>query len=107
MRLQAIQSIPGRYVFWCPGCEALHQFDKGWTFDGNMESPTISPSLLTRWHAEGDAAGTVEQVCHLFLKGGVLQFLGDCTHLLAGKSVPLPELPAWMRGDPPQTDGGG
>ncbi len=98
MKLQAIVNIPGRYVFWCPGCEELHQFDSGWTFDGNMESPTISPSLLTRWtRTDQDETAIKDMVCHLFLKAGVLQFLGDCTHGLAGQSVPLPEIPEGRR----------
>lgn len=26
-----------------------------------------------------------------FIRDGQIQFLGDCTHALAGKTVPLPE----------------
>jgi len=37
------------------------------------------------------------EVCHYFLKGGMLQFLGDCTHTLAGQTVPLPELAPHVR----------
>lgn len=39
---------------WCPGCDRLHPFrlapgdERGvfWEWDGNLESPTFSPSLL-------------------------------------------------------------
>lgn len=37
---------------WCPGCRAAHSISFSgdltprWTFDGNMERPTISPSIL-------------------------------------------------------------
>ncbi len=40
------------YVFWCPGCDCHHIFNTlrqrrpVWTFDGDMERPTFSPSLL-------------------------------------------------------------
>lgn len=95
MRLQRFDApaidYPGAagqvYVFWCPGCQCHHTFNVGrerhpvWTFDGNMETPTFSPSL----HYVGR--------CHLFLREGKLQFLPDCNHKLAGQTVDLPEIP--------------
>ena len=83
----------GKYIiFWCPGCDEPHQVpvagDKAWQFNGNLESPTISPSLLVR----GDERGNGVR-CHLFLKNGVLEFCTDSGHGLAGKTVPLPEWP--------------
>lgn len=81
----------GRLLFYCPGCDSPHTIRHGkkhdWTFDGDYDQPTISPSVLTR------GGHKRERICHLFLKKGQLQFLGDCTHKLAGKTVPLPELP--------------
>lgn len=83
-------------LFVCPGCKdqgfsGYHmlpvnspQKAPSWTWDGNLEAPTLEPSILTR---HGD------QVCHSFLRAGVFEFLGDCTHRLAGQRVPLPELP--------------
>lgn len=50
--------VVARYMMWCPGCEQAHgpevripetPADYGgplWDFDGNMEKPTFSPSLL-------------------------------------------------------------
>jgi len=32
-------------------------------------------------------------ICHSFIRDGKIQFLGDCTHALAGQTVDLPELP--------------
>lgn len=85
------------YLFWCPGCEEAHIFtvrtDGGrpaWSFDGNMQSPTFSPSLLYP---------DKKPLCHLFLRDGRIEFLGDCGHALAGKTVPLPDLPPeWLDG---------
>jgi len=41
------------YMIWCPGCRCSHLFNvdpsKGrptWSFDGNLEAPTFSPSML-------------------------------------------------------------
>jgi hypothetical protein len=55
-----------------------------WDFDGNLESPTLSPSILTRYN---------DQVCHSFLRNGVFEFLSDCTHEFAGQNIPIPDLP--------------
>lgn len=87
-------------AFVCPGCQedggtGLHILpinsstkSPSWDFDGNTEAPTLSPSILTR--------GGASRVCHSFLKNGVFEFLGDCTHSLAGQHVPIPDLPDWF-----------
>lgn len=81
--------------FICPGCESLgfpglHMLpvnsktkDPSWDFDGNLESPTLTPSILTKYN---------DHICHSYLKDGVFKFLDDCTHELAGKEVPIPDL---------------
>lgn len=94
-------------AFWCPGCQelmgnghsGLHMLPvhtsagrspktPAWEFDGNLDAPTLSPSVLTRYDAG--------KVCHSYVKKGVIEFLGDCTHSLAGQHVPLPPLPDWF-----------
>jgi|ERR1700722_1861254 len=78
---------------WCPGCEDVHVVwnEKGtrggpqWTYDGNAESPTCSPSIRLF-----DQNGTI---CHYFLKAGKIKFCGDCRHSLSGKTVDLPVWP--------------
>ena len=81
------------YSFHCPGCGWEHPFrtvpghdEPVWDFDGDMEAPTFSPSLRMRY---SDDIGKHNSVCHLFLRNGVLEFLSDCTHELAGQKVPL------------------
>lgn len=100
----------GRYQHWCPACQEFHQLPDSWTFNGNLEKPSFQPSFLHRgfkrnivggkWVGEGrdawlyDANGRpIEYICHYILTDGVLNYCGDCTHALAGKSVPLAELP--------------
>lgn len=83
----------GYYAHWCPGCKELHPIavEKAqangaqWSFDGNVETPTFSPSINISW-------GKSER-CHYFIKAGQIQFCGDSTHALAGTTVPLPDLP--------------
>lgn len=89
-------------AFICPGCETqspnstgLHMLpvnttlkEPAWAWDGNLELPTISPSILTGRDSKF--------VCHSFLKEGVFQFLTDSTHSLSGQSVLMPDLPEWF-----------
>lgn len=70
------------YIFYCPGCRREHNFDvrEGeWSFDGDWDNPTFSPSLAL-------------PNCHLFVKNGVIEFLGDCKHALAGQNVPMQDI---------------
>lgn len=48
------------------------------------------------WVRDGEG-NTVNDCCHYFLHAGVLKFCGDSLHSLAGKDVPLPDLPPHMR----------
>ncbi len=86
-----------RWMFFCPGCECGHfvQTKQGktpgptWDWNGDVNKPTVSPSLLVqsgKLNAEGHYMPTV---CHSFIKDGMIQFLGDCTHKLANQTVEL------------------
>lgn len=90
----------GRLIFRCPGCNASHQIAVGegpgprWGYNGNAESPTFTPSVLVTYpanpHAGDDfAEWRTTRICHSFVIDGQMQFLSDCTHALAGKTVPL------------------
>lgn len=81
-----------------------------WGFDGNVNSPTFTPSVSIsgkkcvfvdgKWTGEWvrDANGNaVDDRCHYNLTAGQLKFHGDSTHPLVGKLVPLPELPIELR----------
>ncbi|MFD6316924.1 DUF6527 family protein [Methylorubrum thiocyanatum] len=108
----------GRVGFHCPGCNEMHvvaadpsnPMPNGakWGFNGNYDRPTFTPSVLVRTghHVPGHSAGPCwctynaehpEEpapfactVCHSFVTDGQIQFLSDCTHALAGQTVPLP-----------------
>lgn len=73
--------------FHCPGCNGTHgvpfEGHRAWQFNGDLEKPTISPSLLINAHMKNKTR------CHLFVKGGKIEFLGDCDHELAGKTVDM------------------
>lgn len=82
-------------LFECPGCGFLHapavrgtppRGAPVWDWNGSLEAPTISPSLLV-------TATDPTLVCHSFIRDGRIQFLGDCTHDLAGQTIDLPPYP--------------
>ena len=57
-----------------------------WTFDGNYDSPTFSPSMLSN---KGRVDGH-HPICHSFLRNGKWEYLNDSTHDMAGQTVELP-----------------
>ena len=77
--------------FICPGCKRPHTVNVSpknhnvvWGYNGNAEKPSFTPSILTtRDHAN--------ERCHSYVTDGRIQFLADCHHELAGKTVDLPE----------------
>lgn len=104
-------------MFWCPGCNQAHRIQHGygngprWVWNGDGVKPTFTPSVLVRTghHIPGHEQGSCWctyyaehpedkddtsfkcSVCHSFVTDGRIQFLGDCTHALAGQTVDLPE----------------
>jgi hypothetical protein len=101
-----LRRAEGGYLHWCPGCEEPHLLPDGWKFDGNLESPTFTPSFKHsgvakrvengKWTGEWvrDTNGNlIPFVCHYILTAGILNYCADSTHKLAGQKVPLPKLP--------------
>jgi hypothetical protein len=88
------------FSFYCPGCDHGHVFyttappDRPeaptWEFDGNLEAPTFTPSLLNTCEKHPDPK---QRRCHLNLTAGRLVFHGDCSHDMAGQVVELHERP--------------
>lgn len=85
---------------WCPACDEAHRFSIAgedgslpdgpcWTWDGNTEAPTFGGSMLVY-------ETTVSPRCHSLVANGQWQFLGDCTHALAGQTVPMVPVPDWL-----------
>lgn len=88
-----------RVHLWCPGCQHLHAPTfrcpehggpaTGPVWDGDPYSDPFSmePSLLVDADRER---------CHSFIRLGEWQFLTDCFHDLAGRTVALEPLPDWL-----------
>ena len=84
------------YCIWCPACRTLHRFPVDrWTFNGDMEKPTFSPSMLIKWNDPADVGYTSTRktsVCHSFVRDGKIHYCNDCTHLFKGLTVDLPDV---------------
>lgn len=104
-------------LFHCPGCEDTHGPTVSrpdpvthpgpvWEWNGSLDRPTIAPSIRVsgtkmtpeaeaRWRQgqrlTGDVLERMNTLCHSFVREGRIEFLGDCTHALAGQTVDLPE----------------
>ena len=97
VRREGSHSVP-TFDHWCPACGQMHGFavdqpfrnGARWTFNGDGNCPTFSPSMNIAVGPFPD--GRLER-CHYFLKGGQIQYLGDCTHAMAGQTVDLPDIP--------------
>ncbi|MCW7544926.1 DUF6527 family protein [Aurantimonas litoralis] len=86
----------GSLMFWCPGCDGAHRVTVGdgpgprWGFNDDYARPTFTPSVMVSYPgADAGVDGAPPAVCHSFVREGRIQFLGDCTHPLAGQTVPL------------------
>lgn len=80
-----LRRAEGRFFHWCPACELRHPLPYSWTFNGDLERPTFSPSFR---QTLGDGG-----VCHYFIIAGEIHFVADSTHALAGQRVQLPDMP--------------
>jgi hypothetical protein len=78
-------AAPGVLAFYWFGCHKHHvvevekpnQWGAMWKWDGDVETPTISPSI------------NIVNRCHMFVEKGQLRYLADCRHPLAGKTIPM------------------
>lgn len=79
------------WMFECPGCRGYHVVDDRWLFNGDVNAPTFHPSINNRIdYAEPTRS---PMICHLWVTNGKLQFINDCTHELAGQTIPMPDYP--------------
>ena len=102
------------YMILCPSCGNGHLFNTSpgpngvggskpvWTFNGDLERPTFSPSMLVGGVRDitddeiarikaGEQVEPTPRVCHSFVRDGRIEFLSDCTHELSGQTVELEE----------------
>ena len=63
-----------------------------WHWNGDVYAPTFSPSILTQipW---GEEMREIRN--HVFVRNGAIEYLHDCSHEYAGKTIQLPRLSEW------------
>lgn len=90
------------WMIRCRCSRCWHEFPKRplsngaqWSFDGNMVAPTFTPSMNESWNPPGPHHNSECESgrCHFIVTAGVIQYCGDCSHVLAGKSFPLEPWP--------------
>lgn len=98
----------GVLMFDCPACRCCHSFNTiqadppqpTWSWNGDMEKPTFSPSLLVtgtqpitddehRRIMAGEKITPRPLRCHSFVRNGNIEYCSDSLHEYAGKTVPL------------------
>lgn len=90
---KTMMRFAGEPAHYCPACDQMHVIHvtrkncvgAKWSWNNDSVRPTFSPSI------------NIHGRCHYFLKEGQLEYLPDSKHALAGKTVPLPELPGWIK----------
>lgn len=94
-----------RYFHWCPACEEMHQLPDSWTFNGDVNKPTFSPSFkhgglraivvngvwTGEWHRGADGK-PLDGTCHYIITDGKIQFCPDSWHARSD-IVSMPLLP--------------
>jgi hypothetical protein len=113
-KLSRVSNQPGLLLFECPGCGNHHgvwtdpanpnpKTNAGWSWNGDLDRPTFTPSILVNGVAPitddqaqrilaGEVIEPVPTACHSHVVDGQISYLGDCTHALAGQTVPLPDI---------------
>lgn len=99
-------------VIYCPGCKDRHYINidptraqATWGFNGSLENPTFTPSLLVRTgkYVNPDYKRDIPAEdwvwferssirCHSFITDGNINYLADCTHELKGQTIELPDV---------------
>lgn len=88
------------HAHWCPACEQVHILPDSWTFNGDVQRPTFSPSFehtYVYWTGGVNARGLGQgerqlRICHYIITDGRIQFCPNSWH---GRSdiVQMPLLP--------------
>lgn len=80
---------PTLYMYYDVATNEPNSFiEQYWKWNKDYEKPTVSPSILNT------RPGFIN---HVFIKDGKIQYLDDCTHEFAGKTVDMVDFPeCWL-----------
>lgn len=103
---------PIGWCHYCPGCRHMHcinveqptrpypEFNYAggvqWSFNGNVDRPSFTPSMLIStggWKRPDGSEVPKVTLCHYVMTDGVINYCADSAHELKGQAVALPDLP--------------
>lgn len=71
-----------RFMYYCLACNGNCWFDlKSWKWDLDYDQPTVGPSIVHQSRSG--------EKCHSCITRGVIEYLGDSTHAMAGTKVDM------------------
>lgn len=97
---RAILHENGYLQYKCPACGShaipVQATDKNWQWNGDLEKPTISPSVKHFYPGSSydEHPNLPKFICHYLIRDGNIEFCGDCTHDKSGQTFPLPDYPS-------------
>ena len=87
-----VEKLDSLYLVFSPADGRHIPFDGRWTFNGDYDKPTFRPSMLKYPDRMGGRS-------HFFVTDGKIEYLPDCEHEYAGKTVDIPEDVRFGEGD--------
>jgi len=85
MKLIGVNNTSIRWLFECLACSCCHYINHTWTITGPEDSLTVTPSIFVN----KDRVNPDAHACHLFIRDGKIQYLEDCSHEYAGKTIEM------------------
>ena len=87
-------SADGIALWYCPACKHGHGVpiegqpgrQQVWKFNNRKQKPTLTPSVIVRDLPK-------HSVCHSTITEGVIEFMKDSTHSMAGKTFTMKKMP--------------
>ena len=100
MKIKMIKLYHGDHVigygYFCPACKYRHwtrildSDNEGytiWDFNGDIDNPTFSPSV--KHTTEYGEPHRPDKICHYYIINSEIRYETDCTHELAGQTIPM------------------
>lgn len=94
---------PTMFMYWDIATDSANAFwtapagthNAQWTWNKDYDKPTVTPSILNSCQCVVLDNGTriSPYVNHIFIRDGQIEYLSDCTHALAGKTVDMVDFP--------------
>lgn len=85
----------GSVAFWCEACDGLHAVLTGlggWSFNGNLVLPTLTPSITI------PSLDPTKPKCEFVIEKGNIRYLRTSGHIFEGDVLKLRPIVDWPVG---------